>query len=227
MKDKKNRKANLENKKGMFFLFGLVIALGSVLYAFEWKSQTESVIDLGFTSFDPDEIIYIPPIYKEKKEIPKLKVEAQLIELVENDAVIETELDVINSEAGIETMIDFDQFIYLSKESKHDKEEGIVFIAEEMPEFPGGEKALLKYLVSHVRYPVVAQENGIQGKVYVSFVIDELGMIGNIEIIRGVDVSIDNEAIRVIASMPRWSPGKQGGKPVKVRYNVPILFELK
>lgn len=227
MKDKKSRKANLENKKGMFFLFGLVIALGSVLYAFEWKSQTESVIDLGFTSFDPDEIIYIPPVYKEKKEIPKPKVEARLIELVENDAVIETELDVINSEAGIETMIDFDQFIYLSKKSKHDKEEDIVFIAEEMPEFPGGEKALLKYLVSHVRYPVVAQENGIQGKVYVSFVIDELGMIGNIEIIRGVDVSIDNEAIRVIASMPRWNPGKQGGNPVKVRYNVPILFELQ
>ena len=204
MKDKKSRKANLENKKGMFFLIGLVIAMGSVLYAFEWKSQTKGIVDLGFTSFEPDESVYIPPTPKEKMEAPKPKVEAQLIELVNNDDVIDTELDVISSEASDEMMIDFDQFIFQPKENKHDKEDEILFIAEKMPEFPGGEKALLKYLGSHVRYPVVAQENGIQGKVYVSFVIDELGMIRNIEIIRGVDVSIDNEAIRVISSMPRW-----------------------
>jgi protein TonB len=227
MKDKKSRKANLENKKGMFFLIGLVVALGSVLYAFEWESPAEGVVDLGVTSFEPDEIIFIPPTPKEKIEVPKPKIEAQLIELVNNDAVIEIEVEVVNSEASDGMMIDFNHLIFQAKESEYDKEDNILFIAEKMPEFPGGEKALLRYLGSHIRYPVVAQENGIQGKVYVSFVIDELGMINNIEIIRGVDVSIDNEAIRVISSMPRWKPGEQGGKAVKVRYNVPILFKLQ
>jgi len=119
MKDKKSRKADLENKKGLFFFIGLVIAMGSILYAFEWKSQTEGVVDLGITSFEPDESVYIPPTPKEKMEVPKPKIEAQLIELVKNDDVIDTELDVISSEASDEMMIDFDQFIFQPKENKH------------------------------------------------------------------------------------------------------------
>lgn len=146
MKSKKSRNANLENKKGMFFLIGLVVALGSVLCAFEWKSQTEGVVDLGTASFEPDETIFIPKIPKEKMEVPKPKIEAQLIELVNNDAVIETELEVVNSEASDGLMIDFDRLIFQAKESDYDKEDDIVFIAEKMPEFPGGEKAFLKYL---------------------------------------------------------------------------------
>ena len=96
-----------------------------------------------------------------------------------------------------------------------------------MPEFPGGQKALLAFLGNNVRYPVIAQENGVQGKVYVAFIIDEKGRVTNPTILRGEDESLNREALRVVASMPNWKPGRQHDKPVKVRYNVPISFQLQ
>jgi protein TonB len=86
---------------------------------------------------------------------------------------------------------------------------------------------LRQYLANAVKYPVIAQENGIKGKVYVSFVVDETGNIASVDLLRGVDVSLDNEALRVVRSLPKWKPGKQGGKPVKVLFSVPIQFELQ
>jgi len=100
-------------------------------------------------------------------------------------------------------------------------------VVEQMPEFPGGETALRKYLSSTVKYPEIATENGIQGKVYVSFVVDRSGSISNVKIARGVDSSIDKEAMRVVKSMPKWIPGKQNGEPVRVSYTVPINFVLQ
>ncbi len=84
-----------------------------------------------------------------------------------------------------------------------------------------------KYLANAIKYPIIAQENGIQGKVYVSFVIDEAGNIASVDLLRGVDISLDNEALRVVQTLPKWKPGKQSGKPVKVRFSVPIHFELQ
>lgn len=227
MKNKKSEKANLENKKGMFFLIGLVVALGTVLLAFEWKTEPNAAIDLGNATFTPAEFVYIPPTPNEKKEIPIQKIEVPFFELVDNESDVETDMDVFDSEANDDTFIDFNSVIFQKKENKNDKVDEIFFFVDEMPEFPGGEKALLKYLGKNVKYPVIAQENGIQGKVFVSFVIDKNGLINDVELIRGVDVSIDNEALRVVRSMPKWKAGKQGGYAVKVRYNVPILFELQ
>ena len=96
-----------------------------------------------------------------------------------------------------------------------------------MPEFPGGEEALRKYIAQSVKYPVIAQENGIQGRVYVSFVVNTKGKVTDVKIARGVDPNLDKEAIRVVNAMPAWKPGKQRGKAVKVSYTVPINFVLQ
>ena len=110
-----------------------------------------------------------------------------------------------------------------SKISKSDK---VYDVVEQMPSFPGGNGALLEYLATHVKYPVVAQENGVQGRVIVSFVVERDGSITDVRVVRSVDPSLDREAQRVVSSMPRWTPGKQNGSAVRVKYNVPVSFRL-
>jgi TonB family protein len=108
-----------------------------------------------------------------------------------------------------------------------DAGEEIFFIVEDMPEFPGGEVALRKFFANHISYPALAQEKGIQGRVYVTFVVDKDGQVANAKIARGVDPSLDMEALRVVNSLPAWIPGKQRGKAVNVSYTVPINFSLQ
>ena len=95
-----------------------------------------------------------------------------------------------------------------------------------MPEFPGGELAMRKYLADHVQYPEIAKENGLSGKVFVQFVVNQKGEIENVKIARGVDPALDKEAMRVVQSLPKWKPGSQLGKPVRVSFTVPINFQL-
>ena len=100
-------------------------------------------------------------------------------------------------------------------------------VVEVMPSFPGGQGALMSYLSSHVKYPVVAQENGVQGRVTVSFVVERDGSITDVHVVRSVDPSLDREAARVVSSMPNWQPGKQNGSAVRVKFNVPVQFKLQ
>ena len=110
---------------------------------------------------------------------------------------------------------------------KHEEESKVFDVVEQMPSFPGGNGALLEYLATHVKYPVVAQENGVQGRVIVSFVVEKDGSITDVRVVRSVDPSLDREAARVVSSMPRWTPGKQNGSAVRVKYNVPVMFKLQ
>lgn len=110
---------------------------------------------------------------------------------------------------------------------KHEEESKVFDVVEQMPSFPGGNGALLEYLATHVKYPVVAQENGVQGRVIVSFVVERDGSITDVRVVRSVDPSLDREAARVVSSMPRWTPGKQNGSAVRVKYNVPVMFKLQ
>lgn len=227
IENKKSKKTNLENKRSIFFLIGLVLALSSVLFAFEWKTaETTEVIDFGPGDFINDDYIFIPSTPAEKKEPPKPAIHVPEFVLVDNDKKV-NDIDLIFEEPDDPLGIDLNNLVFQESNNSMDKEEVIVIIAEEMPEFPGGERALVSYLSRNVKSPLIAQENGIEGKVYVSFVIDEEGAIFDVSILRGVDSSLDNESLRVVRGMPKWSPGKQGGKPVKVRYNVPIYFELR
>ncbi|NOX45513.1 MAG: M56 family metallopeptidase [Chlorobi bacterium] len=102
----------------------------------------------------------------------------------------------------------------------------IFTVVEEMPTFPGGDEARMKYLVENIRYPEVAQKNGIQGRVFITFVVEEDGYLSNVKVLRGIGGGCDEEAVRVIENMPKWEPGKQNGKAVRVQFNMPIMFKL-
>lgn len=226
MKIKKSKKANLENKRNLFFLIGLVLALASVLYAFEWKTNKSSVVEVFRGSdFVSDNDLFIPSTPAERMELPKPMVEVEFFAIVDDQTDVEN-IDVASSEPDDFPIVDFDDLIFHASVNKADEDE-VILIPEIMPEFPGGQRALICYLANTIKYPLIAQENGIKGKVYVSFVIDEEGNVYNVNVVRGVDTSLDNEAVRVVEGMPRWEPGRQAGKAVKVGYNVPIYFELR
>ena len=112
-------------------------------------------------------------------------------------------------------------------EPKPEVETKIFEVVEQMPQFPGGDDALMKFLKEHVNYPVVAQENGVQGRVVISFVVERDGSITDVKVARSVDPSLDREAARVVKCMPNWIPGKQNGSAVRVKYNVPVSFRLQ
>lgn len=227
IRTKKTTKANLERKKGTFFLIGLVAALCFVLFAFEWKTSNSTVVkEFNTTDFVPDEFIFVPRTF-DKKEVAKPIIKAPNIVLVEDNVETSNDLDLFNSDPEDITPVDFSVFTEAKEEVEDSNLDDIVSYAEVMPEFPGGYRALLNYLAQNVKYPVIAQENGIQGRVYVNFIVDEKGNIYNASIARGVDQSLNIEALRVVETMPKWKPGMQGGKAVKVRYTVPINFVLQ
>ncbi|MCG6187784.1 energy transducer TonB [Maribellus maritimus] len=230
MEQKKSQKADLENKRNMFFLFGLVAALGVTLLAFEWTSKPNKAASLGEMQSMVVEEEFIPvtrePEVKPPPPPPPPKV-VEVLNIVDDDVEIKDELEIEDSEIDDETAIDINPVITTMAEEEEEEEQILFNIIEEPAEFPGGDRALYKYLSDHVNYPVIAQENGIQGKVYVKFVIDEQGNTSRAEVLRGVDSSLDSEALRVINSLPKFKPGKQRGKPVKVYYNAVINFQLQ
>ena len=150
----------------------------------------------------------------------------EVLNIVDDDVEIEDELQIEDTEADDATVIDVAPVVETKKEKEEDEAQ-VFFIVEDMPEFPGGELALRKYIANSIKYPVIAQENGIQGKVYVTFVVGKDGSVQDARIARGVDPSLDKEALRVVNTLPKWKPGKQRGKPVRVSYTVPINFVLQ
>ena len=228
MELKKSPKADLENKRNTFVLVGLVIALGLCLLAFEWTSKVESANSLGQMAQQEVEDEIIPITRQEEVKPPPPPPPPKVVEvlnIVDDDTKIDDELEIEDTEADDQTAIDVAPVIQDKEEEASDSQ--VFFIVEDMPEFPGGELALRKFIANAIKYPVIAQENGIQGKVYVNFVVNKDGSVTDAKIARGVDPSLDKEALRVINSLPKWKPGKQRGKPVRVSYTVPINFVLQ
>jgi protein TonB len=229
MELKKSEKANLENKRNTFLMFGLVVALGVTLLASEWTAKPGKTESLGSIQGQEveEEII---PITREQEikppPPPPPPAVVEVLNIVDDDVEIEDELEIEDTDADDETMIDVTPIISAVEEEEEESAE-VFFIVEDMPEFPGGDLALRKYIANAVKYPVIAQENGIQGKVYVTFVVGKDGTVNSAGIARGVDASLDKEALRVVNSLPKWKPGKQRGKPVNVSYTVPINFVLQ
>jgi protein TonB len=227
MELKKSSKADLESKRNTFLLLGLVVSLGITLLAFEWTAKPSKTESLGQMQSQEVEEEIIPITREEVKPPPPPpppKV-VEVLNIVDDDVEIKDELEIEDTEADDETMIDVAPVIVAEEEEEGDSQ--VFFIVEDMPEFPGGELALRKYIANSIKYPVIAQENGIQGKVYVTFVVDKDGSVSDARIARGVDPSIDKEALRVVNSLPKWKPGKQLGKTVRVSYTVPINFVLQ
>jgi len=225
MEKKKTNKANLESKKSFFFQTGLVMALIFVLAAFEWKTFEKR----DFLLVDPIRIIEIETIINTKDELVKPEPpKPQTKELIEVD---DNTKDTNESDLDLE----FDENYYynytFTKPEIIDEQfvdGGDPFIwVEEMPEFPGGEAELYGFLKRNTQYPRMAVEVGIQGTVFVTFVVEKDGSITGVNLLKGIGGGCDEEAIRVVRNMPKWKPGKQRTIPVRVQYNLPIKFILE
>ena len=225
MELKKNPKADLERYKFLFLEIGFVVTLFAVLLAFNWSTSEKAENTLGeLADIDAEEEII--PITRQEQPKPETPPPApkvtEVLNIVEDDVEIDDELEIEDTEADQNTEI---QFVEIDEEAE-EAEAPVFYVVEDMPEFPGGTNALRKYIATHIVYPEIAKENGITGKVFIQFVVNKKGKIEQVKVMRGVDPSLDKEAIRVIKSLPKYKPGKQRGKPVKVSFTVPINFQL-
>ena len=226
MEVKKSSKANLENKKGIFFEIGLIVALACIFLAFEWKVDVK--MEEGFiviiTEEQLDEEI-IPVTQRMQQALPPPPPAPRLtdlIEIVDEEINLDDNLDIMDVDANVANHGVYD---FSGTGNGYEGESEVFAVVEEMPKFPGGN--VQKWISKHIKYPMIAQENNIQGKVFVQFVIEKDGSVSNVKVSRSVDPSLDKEAIRVIQSMPKWTPGKQRQKPVRVSFTVPINFQLQ
>lgn len=231
MEVKKTPKADLENKKSTWLLVGYVIVLAFMFIAFEWTERdvkidtSQAVTDLVF-----EEEIEIP-ITEQPKQLPPPPPQeapsiAETLTIVDDDTEVEETEIASTEETGQAMEI---KYVAPTVEEEEDPEEQTIFeVVEQMPEFPnGGMAGLMQFLSKNTKYPTIAQENGIQGRVTVQFVVNKDGSIVDAKVLRGVDPYLDKEALRVVNSMPKWKPGMQRGKPVRVKYTVPVMFRLQ
>lgn len=227
MEIKKSPKADLEGKKGLFFEIGLALALAVLLFAFEWKSSAGEVSTFQTVPEEQVEEEIIPitqQMLKPPPPPPPAPKLTDLMEIVDDASTIDEDLEILDAEDDsenkpVENPSDFGE--YGDEETGDDD---IFQIVEDVPTFPFGDVS--KWIAKNVKYPQIAAENNIQGKVFMNFVIEKDGSITDVKVLRGVDPALDKEVIRVIKSMPKWKPGKQRGKPVRVSFNLPITFTL-
>ena len=227
MEIKKAPKADLEEKKSLFFEIGLVLALAVLLFAFEWKSSTGEVSTFQTVPEEQVEEEIIPitqQMLKPPPPPPPAPKLTDLMEITDDASSIDEDLEILDAEDDsenkpVENPSDFGE--YGDEETGDDD---IFQIVEDVPTFPLGDVS--KWIAKNVKYPQIAAENGVQGKVFMNFVIEKDGSITDVKVLRGVDAALDKEAIRVIKSMPKWKPGKQRGNPVRVSFNLPIVFQL-
>ena len=229
MEIKKSPKADLEGKRSTWLLVGYVVVLAVLFVSFEWSQRdVEVATDTGIVeqAFE-EEIIPITQQIEEVKAPPPPEAPsvAEILTIVDDDADIQ-ETAIASTEFSETEAIEV-KHVEVVLEEEEPEEETIFQVVEVMPEFPGGMAACLKYLSQNIKYPVMARENGIQGRVIVQFVVNSDGSIVDPMVVRSVDPSLDREALRVIQSMPKWKPGQQRGKAVRVRYTVPVTFKLQ
>jgi protein TonB len=227
MEPKKTKKADLENKKGIFLQIGIIVVLGITLAAFEWSSKPNMENTLGeLADMNLEEEII--PITRQQEvkpppPPPPPKV-TEVLNIVQDDVEIEDELIMEDAEADQNMQIDIVEF----EEEQEVAEEEVFFIVEDMPSFQGkGQEGFREWIAQNLRYPEIAAENGISGTVYVQFAVNSKGQVVDAVVVRGVDPALDKEAVRVVMASPKWTPGKQRGKAVKVQFTFPINFVLQ
>jgi len=225
MEQKKSEKADLERKSPVFFQMGLVITLGFVLFAFEYKSYDTKIIDMGVRQ--QSEVMEETVLNTQQNTPPPPPPPQQVttvLEIVDNKTEVETNLS-IDAEADENTQVE--TYVAPTQVEETETQETEIFtVVEDQPGYPGGDEARIKYLAENIKYPQMARESQIQGTVYVTFVVEKDGRVRDVRVLRGIGGGCDEEAIRVIQNMPRWNPGKQRGKPVRVQFNMPIKFTL-
>ncbi len=228
METKKSSRADLENKKSVFLQAGLIVALSVALLAFEWESPVSHTISLN-SATRIDWIEDLAPITR--PELPKPKAippSFTRIEIVDKPEVAAYE----TPDAGTNEMEAIPEYIppkriEIQEENDLPDPEEIFHLAEVQPEYPGGYDELRRFLYKNLVYPDLAKTVNMQGTVYVSFVVEKDGSLTDIKIERGIGGGCDEEVIRVLKMMPRWSPGLQRTKPVRVLFSLPVVFTLK
>lgn len=225
MEAKKTPKADLESKKRIFLQIGLAVALLGTLVAFEWKTYERQVYDLGTLEMDFIEEEDIPITRQETPPPPPPPEASTELIIVEDDVEIEEEFS-IDVEATASTEVKDFTPVMVVQEEEEIAEDVIFTVVEDQPSYPGGEEARIRYLQENLRYPQMAREAGIQGTVFVTFVVERDGSVTDVRVLRGIGGGCDEEAVRVVQNMPRWNPGRQRGQPVRVQFNMPIRFVL-
>lgn len=226
---KKSPEANLENKRLTYILMGLVLSFAVFYVAFEWTDRDIEKYDQTVSQDVMFEEEMIEQTVQEEQNTPPpppppapdVIEEIQIVDddVETADITISSEDDQTQAQEVVQAPIEIPE---------EDPDENIVFVvAEKMPSFPGGQQALMKYLNENIRYPIIAQENGVQGRVIVQFTVRKDGTIDDVKVVRSADPSLDKEAVRLVKSMPNWEPGKQRGKAVHCKFTVPIVFKLQ
>ena len=229
MEIKKSEKANLENKKLLFVEIGLVVSLAITLFAFEWTStETETAV-----LEDNTEVLIEEEMISTQMETPppppaapKIPVLSDQIDIVDDEIEIEDDMFMNledDASLGVEIMD------YVEVEEEVVEEEAIPFqLVEEKPSFQGGDaNQFSKWVNSRLVYPEIAKENGVQGRVTLQFTVEKDGSVTKVKVLRGVDPSLDKEAVRVVSQSPKWKPGKQRDRAVPVTYTFPVIFQLR
>ena len=229
MEIKKSEKANLENKKLLFVEIGLIISLLIVYIAFEWTSKETNMSMLE----DNTEILVEEEIISTNMETPppppaapKIPVLSDQIDIVDDEIELEDDMFMNledDASLGVEIMD------YVEVEEEVVEEEAIPFqLVEEKPSFQGGDaNQFSKWVNSRLVYPEIAKENGVQGRVTLQFTVEKDGSVTKVKVLRGVDPSLDKEAVRVVSMSPKWKPGKQRDRAGPVTYTFPVIFQLR
>lgn len=238
MEVKKSKKADLEGGKSTGLLIGYIVALATMFACFEYTTREYKETDVVYATVpyvSEEEIIPItqpiifqaaPPPAAEAPKVP------EILEIVDNETEL-VEEEIESTEATTEAITGptgpvGPVMVGPPGPVQEGNDEGTIFeVVEVNPSFPGGDEALMEYLKKNLKYPSIAQDNGIQGRVIVQFVVNKDGSIVEPQVIRSVDPSLDKEAIRVVSAMPKWTPGRQRGKPVRVRFTLPVTFRLR
>jgi protein TonB len=224
MDKRKTPKADLEGKRSFFIEIGLIVALAVVFFSFEWRQydKQEQAFETE-VEYDIEEDVVLNTQREEPPPQQQQQPETQVLNIVEDDVEVDDELN-IDAEADDQTIIqDFEPVEVTEKEVV---EQEIFTVVEDQPSFPGGESARMQYLQKNIEYPQMARESGIEGTVFVTFVVETDGTVTQVRILRGIGGGCDEEALRVVRNMPKWNPGKQRGRSVRVQFNMPIRFKL-
>lgn len=230
MEVKKSPKANLENKKLLYREIGFILTLAVIFLAFEWKSYEKAeniILQESTVEIEQEDIPITTETPPPPPDTPKEPILSDQIDIVDDDIVIDEDFNISmedTKDMGVEIMD------YVTEVYEEEIEEAPIPFAlvEEKPSFMGGDaNTFSAWVGKNLVYPEIAKENGIQGRVFLQFTVNPDGTLTNVKVLRGVDSSLDKEAVRVVASSPKWVPGKQRDRAVKVIYNFPVVFQLR
>lgn len=229
MEIKKSPKADLQNKRSIFLLVGLVVAMLLTIWLFSWSQKEKVIQDVDYGG-DMAEIEVADITVQEEKPQeqvkPQLAVLSDIMKIVSDKTQIEADMTFLDDLTGSD-LGNLDVKTFTKKEEAVEEDIPVV-TAEEMPTFQGKDiNAFRKWCGENLVYPSIAQDNGIQGRVFLSFVVERDGSVSNVKVLRGADRELDRAAMEVIAKSPKWSPGRNRGKPVRFTYNMPIDFILQ